>query len=173
MACSKKAEFDKNAIPTIDSLSTYLSLANEDKLPLNIKKGYNEKALNVILNQKDDSLNKVNLFKVANRYYNVSDWKSYLEVTKLILERSANSGDSVHMAKAYSYLGDYYASQSVSDSAFMHYYKAEKIYLKLNDNFNLSKTILNKASLQYNEGDFFESEIAVFKALSRDRKSVV
>lgn len=170
MACTKKTEFDKNAIPTIDSLSTYLSLANEDKLPLNIKKGYNEKALNVILNQKDDSLNKVNLFKVANRYYNISDWKSYLQVTKLILERATNSSDSVHMAKAYSYLGDYYASQSISDSAFMHYYKAEKIYLKLNDNFNLSKTILNKASLQYNEGDFFESEIAVFKALGSLKK---
>lgn len=166
MACNQKTELDKNTISSVDSLSTYLSLANENNLPLDVKQNYNKRALNIILNQKDDSLNKVNLFKVANRYYNMSDLKDYLKITKLILDRTQKSKDSLHMAKAYTYLGDYYASQAVSDSAFMHYYKAEKLYLKLNDPYNLAKTFLNKASLQYNEGDFFESEIAVFKALN-------
>ncbi|KAF2080624.1 tetratricopeptide repeat protein [Flavobacterium sharifuzzamanii] len=149
-----------------DSLPAYLTLANEDNLPLHIKQEYAQKALNIILEQKDDSLNKVNLFKVANRYYNMSDWKAYLKTTKLILERARISKDSAHMAKAYVYLGDYYLSQSISDSAFMNYYKAEKTYQKINDQLNLVKTFLNKANLQYNEGDFFESEITVFKALS-------
>ncbi|WP_343695956.1 ATP-binding protein [Flavobacterium sp.] len=166
VACNQKTELDKNTISSVDSLSTYLSLANENNLPLDVKQNYNKRALNIILNQKDDSLNKVNLFKVANRYYNMSDLKDYLKITKLILDRTQKSKDSLHMAKAYTYLGDYYASQAVSDSAFMHYYKAEKLYLKLNDPYNLAKTFLNKASLQYNEGDFFESEIAVFKALN-------
>lgn len=117
------------------------------------------------MRQKDDSLNKVNLFKIANRYYNMNDWKSYKQTTKLILERAQNSKDSVHMAKAYSYLGDYYESQSISDSAFLNYFKAEKIYLKINDKLNLAKTFVSKGNLQYNEGDYFESEISVFKAL--------
>ncbi|KAF2514552.1 tetratricopeptide repeat-containing sensor histidine kinase [Flavobacterium foetidum] len=173
MACNKKAESDQDTV-AIDSLPTFLSLANENNLPLKIKQKYNQKALNIILRQKDDSINKVNLFKVANRYYNMSDWKSYLETTKLILERAEKSKDSVHMAKAYTYLGDYYLSQSVPDSAFLNYYKAEKTYLKINDEINLAKTFLNKANLQYNEGDFFESEIAVFKALSilKNQKNV-
>ncbi|MXO06325.1 tetratricopeptide repeat protein [Flavobacterium sp. HBTb2-11-1] len=149
-----------------DSLPAYLTLANEDNLPLHIKQKYAQKALSIILEQKDDSLNKVNLFKVANRYYNMSDWKAYLKTTKLILERARVSKDSVHMAKAYVYLGDYYLSQSISDSAFLNYYKAEKTYQRINDQLNLVKTFLNKANLQYNEGDFFESEITVFKALS-------
>nr|WP_083219904.1 ATP-binding protein [Flavobacterium anhuiense] len=149
-----------------DSLPAYLTLANEDNLPLHIKQKYAQKALSIILEQKDDSLNKVNLFKVANRYYNMSDWKAYLKTTKLILERARVSKDSVHMAKAYIYLGDYYLSQSISDSAFLNYYKAEKTYQRINDQLNLVKTFLNKANLQYNEGDFFESEITVFKALS-------
>ena len=80
-------------------------------MPLQIKQNYSQKALAIILNQKDDSLNKANLFKVANRYYNMSDWKSYLKTTKLILERAQKSKDSVHIAKAYMYLGDYYESQ--------------------------------------------------------------
>lgn len=170
MACTKKAEVNKSTISSIDSLPAYLSLANENNLPLAIKQNYSRKALAIILSQKDDSLNKVNLFKVANRYYNMSDWKSYLQTTKLVLQRAKKSKDSVHIAKAYMYLGDYYESQSISDSAFRNYFKAEKLYLKINDQYNLAKTFLNKASLQYNEGDFFESEIAVFKALSSLKK---
>ncbi|WP_317048397.1 tetratricopeptide repeat-containing sensor histidine kinase [Flavobacterium tistrianum] len=165
LACTKKTE-NLEMTSSKDSLPTYLTLANEDKLPLQIKQKYVQKALNIILEQKDDSLNKVNLFKVANRYYNMSDWKAYLKTTKLILERARASKDSVHIAKAYIYLGDYYLSQSISDSAFLNYYKAEKTYQKINDQLNLVKTFLNKANLQYNEGDFFESEITVFKALS-------
>lgn len=169
-ACSKDAKSDQELTSVKDSLPTFLSLANESSLPLAVKQNYNQKALRIILEQPDDSLNKVNLFKIANRYYNMSDLKGYLKTTNLVLERAGKSKDSVHMAKAYTYLGDYYDSQSVSDSAFMYYYKAEKFYLKMDDQYNLAKTFLNKASLQYNEGDFFESEIAVFKALSSLKK---
>jgi signal transduction histidine kinase len=68
-------------------------------------------------------------------------------------------------AKAFSYLGDYFGSQGVSDSAFLYYFKAEKIYLQRNENLNLAKARLNKAQLQFNESDFLGSEISVFKAL--------
>jgi len=163
--CTKKTESDKDVHLSKDSLSSYLSLANDISLPYKYKQRYNLKAFAIIMRQKDDSLNKVNLFKIANRYYNMNDWKSYKQTTKLILERAQNSKDSVHMAKAYSYLGDYYESQSISDSAFLNYFKAEKIYLKINDKLNLAKTFVSKGNLQYNEGDYFESEISVFKAL--------
>ncbi|WP_316635912.1 ATP-binding protein [uncultured Flavobacterium sp.] len=163
--CTKKINGDKNVNLSEDSLGSYLSLANDIKLPFKYRQQYNEKAFAIIIDQKDDSINKVNLFKVANRYYNMNDWRSYLKITKLILERSKNSKDSVHMAKAYSYLGDYYGSQSISDSAFLNYFKAEKVYLKINDRYSLAKTFIDKANLQYNEGDYFESEISIFKAL--------
>lgn len=166
MGCTKKTDSDNDTVSSADSLPIYLKLANENNVPLKAKQTYNLKALNIILTQKDDTLNKKNLFKVANRYYNMSDWKAYLKTTKLILERAEKSKDSANMAKAYTYLGDYYLSQSISDSAFMNYYKAEKTYLKIGDQLKLAKTFLNKASLQYNEGDFYESEIAVFKTLT-------
>ncbi|MEO8533385.1 MAG: ATP-binding protein [Flavobacterium sp.] len=172
--CTKKDREDKNVKLSEDSLATYLSLANDINLPFKYKQDYNRKAFAIIINQKDDSLNKVNLFRVANRYYNMSDWTSYLQTTKLVLERSKNSRDSANMAKAYGYLGDYYTVKSVADSAFLNYFKAEKVYLKINDHYNLAKTFLSKASLQYNEGDYFESEISIFKALRilKQRKNV-
>ncbi|MBW1658330.1 sensor histidine kinase [Flavobacterium quisquiliarum] len=165
LSCVNKNRDPKNLDSQEDSLTIYLSKAKDVNLTTEDKKTYNKKAFDIILDQKDDSINKVNLFKVANRYYNMGDLKEYLITTELILERSLNSKDSVNMAKAYSYLGDYYVSQSISDSAFMNYFKAEKVYLKIKDKYNLAKTFLNKANLQFNGGDYFESEISVFKAL--------
>ncbi len=144
---------------------SYLSLANDIRLPQEFKQKYNRKAFEIIINQKDDSINKVNLFKVANRYYNMGDWKGYRDTSKLILERANSSMDTLNTAKAYAYLGDYYNKKAISDSAYYYYYKAEKLYLKLNDNYNLAKTQINKANLQFTENEYFNSEIAVFKAL--------
>lgn len=174
-ACTnkKKKEKDLSLNPSEDSLSIYFSLANNIDLPFQYKQKYNKKAFDIVKNQKDDSIKKVNLFKVANRYYNMSDWSSFKDVSKLLLEKSINSKDSVNIAKAYTYLGDYYQSQTISDSAFLNYFRAEKIYLKINDDFRLAKTLLTKADLQLTEGDFFESEITVFKALKilKDKKN--
>lgn len=163
--CTTKSRNDRSVNSSKDSLPLYLSLASDINLPLKYKQKYNQKAIDIILNQKDDSLNRVNLFKVANRYFNMNDWRSYQRVSKLVLERSINSKDSVSIAKAYTYLGDYYRSQMISDSAFLNYFRAEKIYLRIKDDFNLAKIFLNKADLQFTEADYFESEIAVFKAL--------
>ncbi|WP_345140784.1 tetratricopeptide repeat-containing sensor histidine kinase [Flavobacterium ginsengiterrae] len=174
-ACTnkKKKEKDLSLNPSEDSLSIYFSLANNIDLPFQYKQKYNKKAFDIVKNQKDDSIKKVNLFKVANRYYNMSDWSSFKDVSKLLLEKSINSKDSVNIAKSYTYLGDYYQSQTISDSAFLNYFRAEKIYLKINDDFRLAKTLLTKADLQLTEGDFFESEITVFKALKilKDKKN--
>lgn len=165
IGCTNKNKSKDNTISSKDSLSSYLLLANDIRLPLKSKQQYNRKAFEIIIAQKDDSINKVNLFKVANRYYNMSDWKGYFETSKLILERSKNSNDTVNIAKSYTYLGDYYTAKAISDSAFMFYFKAEKLYVKIGNNYNLAKTLLSKANLQYNENDYYNSEIAVFKAL--------
>ncbi|WP_223256016.1 ATP-binding protein [Flavobacterium laiguense] len=165
IGCTNKNNPERKVTPSEDSLSSYLSLANDLRLPLEFKQKYNRKAFEIIINQKDDSINRVNLFKIANRYYNMNDWKGYFYTSKLILERSKNSHDTVNIAKAYTYLGDYYGAKNISDSAFYYYFKAEKQYLNLNDNYNLAKTRISKANLQYSENDYFNSEIAIFRAL--------
>lgn len=165
ISCSKQNETTPISRQSRDSLDLYLSLANEYKLPVAIKQKYNRKAFEVIMNQPDDSLKRVNLFKVANRYYNMRDWNEYNKTVKIILQNAQKANDSVSMSKAYTYLGDYYSSQTSSDSAFAFYYKAEKLYLANDDFYNLAKTRLSKALLQYNEGDFYGSEKAIFNSL--------
>ncbi|MBF2707420.1 tetratricopeptide repeat protein [Flavobacterium soyangense] len=164
-ACTKKNAANQTTTSSDDSLTSYMSKANDFSATTKKRQDYIQKAFGIIINQPNDSLQRANLFRVANRYYNLNDWAGYHKIAIIVLENAKTSNDTVSTAKAYSYLGDYYGSQGVSDSAFMYYFKAEKIYLQRNDNLNLAKARLNKAQLQYNESDFSGSEISIFKAL--------
>ncbi|WP_233579291.1 tetratricopeptide repeat protein [Flavobacterium sp. LS1R10] len=140
-------------------------MSNDFDLPSEQREKYVKKALQVITPQENDSLYRVNLFKIANRYYNLENWKEYKRTVRLVLEKSAMQQDAFSMAKGNNYLGDYYDSQGIPDSSFLYYDKAEKIYIELNDNYNLAKTIIRKANIQFNQSDFLGAEKAASKAL--------
>lgn len=162
--CSQnKKKFDESN--SLDSLSIYLSLANEDTIPSEKRIEYNQNALKILLTQNNDSLNRKNLFKVANRFYNMNNFKEYYKTTKIISENSIAANDNKSIAKSYSYLGDYYTNTSKKDSAFLFYTKAKKIYIKLKDNINLGNVYVSMAILQNYENDFLGSELSAIQAL--------
>jgi signal transduction histidine kinase len=163
--CTQKSSQPELPIASKDSLSTYFLLANDFDLPSEQREEYIKKALKIISPQQNDSLHRVNLFKVANRYYNLENWKEYKRMVRLVLEKSATKQDAFSMAKGNNYLGDYYDSQGIPDSSFLYYDKAEKIYVELNDNYNLAKTIIKKANIQFNQSDLLGAEKAASKAL--------
>ena len=163
--CTKKNSENKAVSSQEDSLSTYLSKANDFSSTTKKRQEYIQKAFDIVINQENDSLQRANLFRVANRYYNLNKWQEYRKISLIVLEKSETSKDSVSTSKVYSYLGDYYGSQGVSDSAFLYYYKSEKLYINLNEKYNAARTRLNIALLQYDESDFLGSEISALKAL--------
>ena len=148
-----------------DSLPSYLTLANDFDLSPQLREQYIQKASKIVADQQNDSIHRVNLFKIANRYYNLDKFEEYKKAVFVALKKSEEKKDLFSLAKGYTYLGDYYDSQAASDSSFLYYDKAEKIYLELEDNTNQAKAILNKANLQYKESDFLGSEKAASKAL--------
>ncbi|QBN20620.1 tetratricopeptide repeat-containing sensor histidine kinase [Flavobacterium nackdongense] len=165
LGCTKKSAVNSLSNSPEDSLSSYLTKANDFGATTKKRQEYIQKAFNIVIEQDNDSLQRTNLFRIANRYYNLNDWNKYREIANIVLQKAKISRDSLSMAKAYSYLGDYYGSQGVSDSAFVNYFKSEKQYLNLKENYNASRTRLNIALLQFNESDLLGSEISVFKAL--------
>jgi signal transduction histidine kinase len=164
-SCSKKETKDVAISSSEDSLSTYFSLANNFSLAKEKRLLYTQKAFNIVVNNDNDSLNRVQLFKVANRYFNINDWNEFNKTVHLVLFNSEKAKDTLNTIKAYTYLGDYYESQGILDSSFQFYYKAEKMYEKLGDNFKSGKILISKATLQFKAGDFFGSEQTVIKAL--------
>lgn len=160
---NKNDKFSEKEIS--DSLSTYLTLANEETISSEKRLDYTNKAHKILSTQDNDSLNRKNLFKVANRYYNIKNFEKYKSVTAEIIKKSLAKKDTLDIAKAYSYIADYYANSTKKDSAYYYYKKAEKIYLRLNDKAKLGSIYVNIASVQSYESDFLGSEISAIKSL--------
>lgn len=148
-----------------DSLAYFFEIANNDSVAYAERQLYTKKAIAIISKDKNDSMNRVNYFKVANRYYNMNAMEDYKKINLSIVENSTKAGDTMSIAKAYSYLGDYYGTKFMSDSAYLFYYKAEKLYLKLKDNSKVASTLIKKGVLQFNERDYIGCEKSVFEGL--------
>lgn len=151
---------------TADSLLFYFEKANDESLDYQNRHSSADTILAVISKQNNDSLNRKNYFKLANRYFNMNAMDDYKKTTEIIISNSKKAKDSISLAKAYSYLGDYYGSKFESEQAYQNYFNAEKIYEKLKDNPKIAKTLLNKSVIQFNEKDFVGSEKSAIKALA-------
>jgi signal transduction histidine kinase len=154
-----------------ESLNFYFEKANDESLDYQSRHAAADSIRNIIVLQKNDSLNRVNYFKLANRYFNMNAMDDYRETTKTAITNAQTAKDSVLLAKGYSYLGDYYGSKFESEQAYQNYFYAEKIYIKLEDDANIAKTLLNKSVIQFNEKDFVGSEKSAIQALSILRKT--
>lgn len=141
---SSNVNFDKaTRLKFIDSIETLIENSNEN-----------------------DSIKIKNYFKIANRYFGVLEYEKYKDITNKILQISIPNNDSLNIARAEYYLGDYYFSTSQNDSAYQYYLEAEKKYEKLNDKLNLVNTKLRKAYILSYEKDFLGSESETVKVLS-------
>jgi signal transduction histidine kinase len=154
-----------------ESLNFYFEKANDESLDYKSRRAAADSIRNIIVLQKNDSLNRINYFKLANRYFNMNAMDDYRETTKTAITNAQTAKDSVLLAKGYSYLGDYYGSKFESELAYQNYFYAEKIYIKLEDDANIAKTLLNKSVIQFNEKDFVGSEKSAIQALSILRKT--
>lgn len=170
IGCAKNRK-DFSDSDNSDSLAIFLSYANEDSVPFEKRLNYNDKALSIILDDDNDSLSRANLFKVANRYFNMNKLEKYEKTSKLIIEKAKAKKDTASVGKAYVYLGDFYANTSKKDSAFSYYTKAQKIYQKLNDVKNLGGVYISMALVQADQKDYLGGELSAIKALNVLRES--
>ncbi|AWI24927.1 sensor histidine kinase [Flavobacterium pallidum] len=148
-----------------DSLNYFFEAANNDSLTPSVRKLYTKKALDIISQGSNDSMRRVNYFKVANRYFNINDLENYKKICEKVKIASEKAKDSNSIAKAYSYLADYYAAKFNSEKAYRYYFNAQKIYINLGKTTKAAKCLLNKSVLQFNEKDYVGSEKSAFEAL--------
>ena len=85
-SCTKKKTVTKTISRSQDSLEAYFSSANNFDLSSRQREKYIEKAFEIITLQENDSIYRVNLFKIANRYYNLENWQKYKKTVQLVLE---------------------------------------------------------------------------------------
>ena len=150
-----------------DKLDLYFEKSSDINLNNEIKLKFTDSAKVLMQEFKSfDSLAMKNYFKLANRYFTLHDYDNYKVTTDKILKISQSNKDSINIAKAEYYLGDYYLNISKNDSAYYYYLSAEKKYEKIKDLPNLANTILHKAYVLYYEKDFLGSESETIRVLN-------
>lgn len=169
MSCSESKRDNRSVMSVQDSIVYYIQRAGNETLPHNEKNKMNARALELAEKQPNDSLNFINYFFISFQYYNLGELEQYKETLQRAVYLAEKEKDSVNMARAYSYLGDYYHEFSINDSAFYYYYQAEKTYFKLNNDKNVGRVHMKKARVQFSERDYKGSEKSAVVALNHIR----
>lgn len=160
ISCSK----DNKSINNHEVLKFSKKIEDESVSNIEAEK-YTDDFLQLLKSFKNDSVKRHYCFQIADKYYNLNNGKKYLEASKNILSLSLAAKDTSHIAKSLRYIADYYASQSIQDSALLYYIKSEKMYKTLNDDINLGKVKLYKATVFYYVGSSDQAEIEGIDAL--------
>jgi len=157
------------ASPKADSLAYFFERANNDSVPYTDRQQYTKKAIAIISKDPNDSMNRVNYFKVANRYYNMGAMEDYKATTLSLVQKSIVSKDTTSLIKAYDYMGDYYRIKAKLDSVYFYNNETMRLYEEIGSDEKYLKKLLEKAILQHSEGDNLAGEKTAFIMLKKLR----
>lgn len=149
-----------------DSLMFYISKSKDSLTSIQNRILFGEKALKILSNTNNSPSNRNNLNVVASNFYSLYRPNELKVTSYLLLKRAMLVKDTVNIAKAYNLLGKYKYDIGENDSSFYYFTKAEKLFLRLNDNFYLSQNYLNKAFVQLTVSDYSGCETSAIKSLS-------
>ncbi|MDI1254864.1 MAG: histidine kinase [Flavobacterium sp.] len=148
-----------------DSLDYFFEQANIDTLPYAKRLLFTEKALAIVQEQPNDSMNRVNYFKVANRYWNMKKWVEFRRVCDSTIKNAYRDNDEFSIAKGMGYIGDYNAQNNIIDSAYYYYNKSGQLYQRLKTQRQYAEMLIQKSRLQYLQKDYSGGENTLYKVL--------
>ena len=112
----------------------------------------------------NDSLNRSFLFNLSAEYFFINDIDKSLEVSRRIHDLSKIAKDTFSLARSYYYIGDCYQVKQ-KDSAYLNYFKSEKLYRKINNKEKIGNVLFKKAYILFFEGNYLDSETELSKSL--------
>ena len=159
ISCDKKESVPFNILGAkIDSVDLLPNKQREVGIDQNYQR---------ILSGRNDSVKRSLLLKICGKYYNNGFYEKYANSCRELYSLSSEQNDTLQMANALYYLGDYYEAKYKMDSTLYYYTQAEKLYRNINDTLNSGKLQLYKAGILHETGNFFESEVETVKALNQ------
>lgn len=161
ISCQKK----NDTIDYKNKITNVLNNLDASNSKKDVKKRILDSLSQYLLTKNNDSINRNLIFKVINRYYALNTSDKYLKLTNKLLEFSIEKNDTIHIAKSFYYIGNYYDDKSQLDSAFSYYNKSEKLYHALNDTLMLGTLSVLKGGIFFDSGNFVESETESINAL--------
>ena len=128
----------------------------------NIKELQTKKAFRI---SDTDSLKKEELLKLSYKYMRAQDSVQFFSVNKKARKLSEKLRDTNAIAASYWDLGQYYYKKDIRDSAYYYFNEAKKNYIKIGDQSNAARLLLNMSVIQKDFKDYTGSEVALTEAI--------
>lgn len=157
VGCTNSKDFSEDKKKR-DSIDYYLKKSFDFKLSDEEIASTTAKAHQLIKQTKIDSLYIKNIFNVSYAYDNIGKRELFRQINLEVIELTKKLNDSINLARAYIHLGDSYCNGLNTDSAFVYFIKAQKVYLKIDDNLGVGRINLKMAKEKYYLRDYFGSE---------------
>jgi len=149
-----------------DSISHYIDLAYDVEYNSEEDLNYIKKAEYFNNRRLTDSLYFINNFYISFIYFNYGLNNEYKKINLKIIEAASETKDTFNLARAYSYLGEYYDNSLKPDSALIYYQSAEKLFSKKNKNSLVAKMHLKMAQTKHHARDLTGSDKSLILCLN-------
>ena len=157
ISCNNKSDSSKSE----DSIKNIIKTTINERLE-NKSKKYESKKYNYLIQQP---YSKDVLYLLGENFYSNNEREKFYHANKILIDKSIFSSDSLYLAIGYQNIGRYFDDKIISDSAYIYFFKAKKIFLKLR-NARIVDINLDIANLQYRISDYTSAEKSVFDAIS-------
>ncbi|HRE76463.1 MAG TPA: ATP-binding protein [Flavobacterium sp.] len=149
-----------------DSIQLYIQNAHNFELPENEVIQSLNKAQDLIKTLPRDSVYFKNKIYVAFIYDNIGKKQEFKNTVLELIDEAIQAKDSFYLARAYTYLGEYYSDNVVMDSAVINFQQAEKIYFGIKDNIGIGRMHVKMATAKHKVRDYLGSEKSAVLALT-------
>jgi signal transduction histidine kinase len=165
-ACNNISSTKENNSAIQDSIQYYIQNAHNFELPENEVVQSLNKAQDLIKTLPRDSVYFKNKIYVAFIYDNIGKKQEFKNTVLELIDEAIQAKDSFYLARAYTYLGEYYADNVVMDSAVINFQNAEKIYFGIKDNIGIGRMHVKMATAKHKVRDYLGSEKSAVLALT-------
>lgn len=165
-ACNNISSTKENSSATQDSIQQYIESAHNFDLPENEVIQYLNKAEDLVKTLPRDSIYFKNKIYIAFIYDNIGKKQEFKNTVLELIDEATQAKDSFYLARAYTYLGEYYVGNVVMDSAVINFQQAEKIYFGINDNIGIGRMHVKMATAKHKVRDYLGSEKSAVLALT-------
>ena len=156
--------------PQNDSIKKYLDLASNDTIPFKTRDFYNNKAFSFIDLNKNDTLVRWYLFKIACNYYYFNDISEFSKIRDVFNQKYSKTDSNKTLGILYRINGSYFTKIKRYDSAFYYTEKAIESFKKTNDFTSLGEMYYRKGCIQNNISDYLDAEFSLKQALTFFKK---
>ncbi len=116
---------------------------------------------------ENDSLHSRALSKIAFEAIDIKDSTLFSRINREALDFNTYIKDTFYLGDTHWNYGAFYIDREAWDKAYYHYYKAYKLFEKIDDQYYAGKMLFNMAFNQGRLRDYTGSEIATFKAIAK------